>query len=266
MNKNPESATGQNFKHIIERMITVLNRAKFLIVKGKQFCRGILKMADITQYSAANLTEEAGVDPVAWNAIPSDEVIEKTVRGLESRGIKVIIAENADDALTVLKKVVPPGSEVMNGSSTSLIEIGYENLISGGRSGWKTMHTIITAEKDDNKRAELRRKSVAADYFISSANAITQTGEIVACDASGSRVGAWPFAAGHLILIVGINKIVPTLEDALNRVRLYAYPLENARAKRVYGTQSIIGKCVILSHEKNEGRILLILVRDKLGY
>ncbi len=223
-------------------------------------------MAGITQYSAANLTEEAGVDPVSWNTIPSDEVVEKTVRGLESRGIKVVIAENADEALTVLKKVIPPGSEVMNGSSTSLIEIGYDNFISGGGSGWKIMHTIITAENNDNKRAELRRKSVAADYFISGANAITQSGEIVACDASGSRVGAWPFAAGHLILVVGINKIVPTLEDALNRIRQYAYPLENARAKRVYGTPSIIGKCVILSHEKNEGRILLILVRDKLGY
>ena len=65
------------------------------------------------------------------------------------------------------------------------------------------------------KRAELRRKSVTAEYFISGANAIAQSGEIVACDASGSRVGAWPFAAGHLILVVGINKIVPTLEDAL---------------------------------------------------
>ncbi len=223
-------------------------------------------MANITQYSAINLTEEAGVDPVAWNAIPSEEVIEKTVRGIESRGIKVIIAENADDALKILKKVIPSGSEVMNGSSTTLIEIGYENFISGGESGWRVMHTVITAENNDTKRAELRRKSVAADYFISSANAIAQTGEIVACDASGSRVGAWPFAAGHLILVVGINKIVPTLEDALNRVRQYAYPLENARAKRAYGTPSIIGKCVILSHEKNEGRILLILVRDTLGY
>jgi L-lactate utilization protein LutB len=188
------------------------------------------------------------------------------VKAIESRGIKVVIAGSADDALAVLKKVIPEGAEVMNGSSTTLIEIGYEDYISGGRSGWKLIHTVITAENNDNKRAELRRKSVAAEYFISSANAIAQTGEIVACDASGSRVGAWPFAAGHLILVVGINKIVPDLEGALNRIRQYAYPLENARAKRVYGTPSILGKCVILSHEKNEGRVLLIFVREALGY
>ena len=227
---------------------------------------GITKMAKITQYSAVNLMHEARVDPHIWNSIPTDEVVEKTASAVESRGIGVIIAKSADDALAVLKKVIPDGAEVMNGSSTTLIEIGYEDYISGNQSGWKLMHNAITAENNDNKRAELRRKSVAADYFISSANAIAQTGEIVACDASGSRVGAWPFAAGHLILVVGINKIVPNLEDALNRVRQYAYPLENARAKRAYGTPSMIGKCVIFSHEKNEGRVILILVKEALGY
>jgi hypothetical protein len=154
----------------------------------------------------------------------------------------------------------------MNGSSTTLIEIGYEEYITGGRSGWKVVHYLIRAENDDKKRADLRRKSVTADYFLSGANAIASTGEIVACDASGSRVGAWPFAAGHLILIVGINKIVPTLEDALKRVREYTYRLENVRAQKPYGTPSVIGKCVILAHEKNEGWITLILVNETLGY
>jgi L-lactate utilization protein LutC len=237
-----------------------------LLLTNDQILKGSWEMAKITQYSAANLIAEAGVDPHTWNAVPSDEILENTVKAIESRGIKVTIAGNADDALAVLKKVIPEGSEVMTGSSTTLIEIGYEDYISGNLSRWKLMHTIITAENNDNKRAELRRKSVAAEYFISSANAIAQTGEIVACDASGSRIGAWPFAAGHLILVVGINKIVPNLEAALTRVREYAYPLENTRAKRAYGTPSVIGKCVILSHEKNEGRVLLILVREALGY
>jgi hypothetical protein len=223
-------------------------------------------VAKITQYSAINLIKVAGVDPSVWNTLPSEAVIEKTIKSIENRGIKVVIAENADDALAILKKVIPSGAEVMNGSSTTLIEIGYEDFISKDQSGWWLVHSVITAENDDNKRADLRRRSVAADYFISGANAIAQTGEIVGCDASGSRVGAWPFAAGHLILVAGINKIVPTLDDALNRIRQYAYPLEDTRAKRVYGTPSIIGKCVILSHEKNEGRILLILVREALGY
>jgi L-lactate utilization protein LutB len=192
--------------------------------------------------------------------------VDKTVHEIEARGIKVLISRNAEEALDVLKKIIPPGAEVMNGSSTTLIEIGYEEFITGGRSGWKSIHDLIKAENDNEKRADLRRKSVTADYFISGANAIASTGEIIACDASGSRVGAWPSAAGHLILVVGINKIVPTLNDALNRVREYAYRLENVRAQKVYGTPSVIGKCVILAHEKTEGRVTLILVREALGY
>jgi L-lactate utilization protein LutB len=223
-------------------------------------------MTKITQYSAKNLIQEAGADPEKWNRIPSPDIVEKTVREIEKRGIKVILAPNGEEALSVLKKIIPPGAEVMNGSSTTLIEIGFEEYVSHGQSGWKLVHTSITTENDDRKRAELRRKSVTADYFLSSANAIASTGEIIACDASGSRVGAWPFAAGHLILVVGINKIVPTLEDGLNRIRNYAYRLENTRAMKAYGTPSVMGKCVILAQEKNEGRITLILVKEALGY
>jgi L-lactate utilization protein LutB len=223
-------------------------------------------MAKITQYSAINLIHEAGADPKKWNGIPSSEIVEKTAREIEKRGIHVIISPDGEDALEQLKKIIPAGAEVMNGSSTTLIEIGYEEFISGGMSGWNFVHHRITAENDDVKRAELRRKSVTAEYFISGANAIARSGEIVACDAGGSRVGAWPFAAGHLILVVGINKIVPTLEDALQRVWQYAYRLENVRAQKAYGIPSAIGKCVILAQEKSKGRVTLILVKESLGY
>jgi L-lactate utilization protein LutB len=97
-------------------------------------------------------------------------------------------------------------------------------------------------------------------------NAIAKTGQIVACDASGSRVGAWPFAAQNLILVSGVNKIVPTLQDAMQRIQDYAYHLENARAKKVYGVNSQIGKCVILTKEGRPGRVTLILIDEVLGY
>ena len=223
-------------------------------------------MTKVTQYSAANLIPHAGVNPEKWNVLPLPGVVDRTMKAIENRGIHVIPAENGDDALAALRALIPPGAEVMNGSSTTLAEIGYDDLIAGGTSGWKNMHHRITAEDDDARRAELRRKSVTADYFISGANAIAETGEIVACDASGSRVGAWPFAAGHLVIVAGTNKIVPTLDDALRRIRDYAYPLEDARAKRAYGIPSVIGKCVILAHEMNRGRVTLILIGEALGY
>jgi len=88
----------------------------------------------------------------------------------------------------------------------------------------------------------------------------------VACDKTGSRVGAWPYAAGHLIIISGVNKIVPSLDDALRRIREYVYPLENVRSSKAYGVPSRIGKCVILANEDTPGRTTLILVKEVLGY
>jgi len=223
-------------------------------------------MAGLTRYSAVNLMADARVDAARWNRIPPEEEVAEAAAEIGRRGMKVIRAGDRREALDALVGLIPRGSEVMNGSSTTLIEIGYEELLKSGRTGWVSLHDRITAENDDRRRAELRRRSVTADYFISGANAIARTGEIVACDMSGSRVGAWPFAAGHLILVSGVNKIVPTLDDALRRVREYAYPLEDARARRAYGIPSRIGKCVIIANEMAEGRVTLILVGEPLGY
>lgn len=186
--------------------------------------------------------------------------------GHSCRGIRVLQVLDGPEALAGIKELIPAGSEVMNGSSTTLIEIGYSDLLKSEQHNWTDLYKTVISENDPEKRAEIRRKSVTSEYFLSGVNAIAMTGELVSCDASGSRVGAWPFAARHLILVAGVNKIVPTLQDALQRIREYAYPLEDARSKKVNGVASQIGKCVILVNERQQGRVTLILVNDVLGY
>lgn len=219
-----------------------------------------------TLYSAANLLPELEIDTARWSRIPAEQVIASSAAAIGARGIKVLLALDGLEALARIKELIPAGSEVMNGSSTTLIEIGYSDLLKSEQHNWINLYKKVTSENDPVKRAEIRRKSVTSEYFISGVNAIAMTGELVSCDASGSRVGAWPFAARHLVLVAGVNKIVPTLQDALQRVQEYAYPLENARSKKVNGVASQIGKCVILSNERQPGRVTLILVNDVLGY
>jgi L-lactate utilization protein LutB len=223
-------------------------------------------MVKPTQYSAPNLFAEAHVDQEKWNQLPPDNVVSQTVEAIAQCGIAVVRAKNRKIALQKLKDLIPSEAEVMHGSSTTLVEIGYDAYVSSDESRWKDLHRAIVVENDEQKRRDLRRKSVTADYFISGANAIARSGEIVACDRSGSRVGAWLYAAAHLILVSGTNKITPTLDDALRRVWEYAFPLENARAKRAYGVPSQIGKCAILANEETEGRVTLILIDESLGY
>jgi L-lactate utilization protein LutB len=223
-------------------------------------------MNKLTQFSASNLLSNLKLDSAKWNRIPSEDDLIETVKSIDARGIQVIRVQNGIQALSKIKELIPPGSEVMNGSSTTLIEIGYQDLLEDEQHNWKNLHKVITSENDAAKRNEIRRKSVTSEYFLSGVNAIAMTGELVSCDASGSRVGAWPFGALHLILVAGVNKIVPTLSDALERIRGYVYPLENERSKIVNGVPSLMGKFVILAGERKPGRIILILVEDALGY
>ena len=153
----------------------------------------------------------------------------------------------------------------MNGSSTTLLEIGYIDLMNG-QHDWLDLRKAIISENDERRRNDLGHRSITSEYFLSGVQAIAMTGEIVGCDATGSRVCAWPFGAQNLILVSGVNKIVLTLQDALKRIWDYAYPLEDARARKVYGTPSLIGKCVILPKERRPGRTTLILIDEVLGY
>lgn len=223
-------------------------------------------VSTVTRYSAANLMADAGVDAGRWNRIPDDATIQKTVATIEARNIRVILVDTAKDALQTVVDLIPEGGEVMNGFSTTLVEIGYDQVLEENPKGWRNYHAVITAENDTEKRHALRRKSVAADYFLSGVQAIAESGEIIGCDKTGSRTGAWPHAAANLILVSGANKIVSTLDDALRRCREYALPLEEQRAQHVYGTGSYIGKYVVLDREDADGRVTLVLIREPLGY
>lgn len=155
------------------------------------------------KYSAINLLPDLNLDTEKWNRIPEEQAIVSTVKAIEGRGIEVIRSQDGSQALARIKELIPPGSEVMNGSSTTLIEIGFQDLMDSGKHEWKNLKQVVTSENDAHKRANLRRKTVTSDYFLSGVNAIAMTGELVACDASGSRVGAWPYGAGRLLLVAG---------------------------------------------------------------
>lgn len=177
-----------------------------------------------------------------WTRIPSEAIIKSTVAAMQKRGYTVFVTENKTKAFQKLKQILPVKAEVMTGSSTSLGQIGFMEYYISGKNPWKCLGPEVYNEKDPAKQQSLRRKSETADYFVASVNAVAATGELVACDRSGSRVSAYPFAANHVVLVVGIQKIVKNLDEAMKRVREYVFSLENDRAMKAYGTPSGFGK------------------------
>lgn len=201
-----------------------------------------------------------------FNQVAGRQELEIVAKALNKRNFKAEIVSTKEAAFEKLLDILPEGAEVMTASSTSLNEISFTDYLSSAKSKLVSLHGKINQENDAEKRNLMRRQAVAANYFLASPNAITKDGLIVAVDATGSRVGAMPFAAGQLILVVGAQKITANLEEAMQRIREYVFPLEDRRAQAAYGMHSSFGKWVILENEVNPERIRVILVEEALGF
>jgi len=213
----------------------------------------------------SDYVDDAEIDD-SLDQLPDDETVDETAANLEANGFDVVVVDSAAAALEAVEERIPAGASVMNGHSTTLEEIGFDEHLSEGDHEWESLPDEIWSIDDDAERQAARRRSQTADYFLGGINAISQTGELVAADLSGSRIGAYPFAAGNVVIVSGANKVVPTLDDAFERLESVAYPLENERAQEAYGVESAVAKQLVYRRETEEGRTTVVLVRERLGY
>ena len=219
----------------------------------------------MSQQTKADYVDDVDVDD-DWDDHPSDEELEATVENLEASGFDVAVVADADAALEYVTDAIPAGASVMNGHSTTLEEIGFDDYLGEGDHDWESLPADIWSIDDDEERDAARRAAQTADYFLGSVNGISQDGTLVAADLSGSRVGAYPFAAQNLLLVAGVNKVVEDVEAARERLHEYAYAFENERAQEAYGVESAPAKELVYRQEGTEGRTTVVLVEETFGY
>ncbi len=196
------------------------------------------------------------------------EVILKTIEALKDRGLLAELVNSKKEALEKIKSLIPVGASVNNGSSITLKEIGFVDYLKSSEHGWNNLHEAVLAEKDPAKQAELRKLSNFADYYLGSVHALAETGEMVIASATGSQLPSLANTAKNIILVVGAQKIVPTLEEALKRLREYVVPLEDKRMKSTGAPGTVLAKILIMERETAYmGRkISVIIVNEKLGF
>jgi L-lactate utilization protein LutC len=204
---------------------------------------------------------------MAFDELASKESVERASAALKQRGISAEFVESGADALRRLRELIPAGAELMTAGSTTLSQIGFTALLKSGRHPWKNLKDAVLAEKDAAKQAELRKRSVTADYFIGSVHAVAETGEVLVASASGSQLPSYAFSSANVIWLVGTQKIVADVQTGMRRLREYCLPLEDARMKSVGYEGSTIGKVLVFEREINpERRIRLVFVNEKLGF
>jgi hypothetical protein len=162
--------------------------------------------------------------------------------------------------------MIPEGTGVITGGSVTLEEIGFIDLLKSGQSGWNNWKDKIFAEKDSAKQMQLRKESSASDYYLASAHAVSEDGVIAHGSYSGYQITAFAMLSPHAVLVVGCKKIVSNLDAAIKRVREYSLMMENKNQKSMGNPGSDLKKMLITFSDMFDGRITVILVKEKLGF
>ena len=206
---------------------------------------------------------------MAYDTLPAPEIVQRTMESVKARGIHAELVDTKEAALERVQALMPPNCVVMTGSSVTLQQIGFEEILISGNHPWRNFKADLLAEKDPVKQSTMRRQGTLAEFFLGSVNALAETGELVFASGSGSQLPAYAYNSRNVIWVAGAQKIAPTLDDALRRVREYVLPLEDQRMKSL-GNQagSRINRILIIEGEPAYLRrnLTLILVNQVLGY
>ena len=163
--------------------------------------------------------------------------MQKLLKTLEACGYNVHFVQTKEEALTLSTSMITTGMSIGLGGSTSVAEIGLlENLISR-----KDITLFNQYEKGISMEENIsrRRNGMITDMYVTGTNAITQNGQLVNADGSGNRVAALIFGPKKVLVIVGVNKIVDTLDDAFKRL------MEVAAVKNIERMNKIVKNCFI---------------------
>jgi len=204
-----------------------------------------------------------------YASLPTLERIERTIEAVKSRGINAELVRTREAALDRVKSLIPPDSVVMTGASVTLQQIGLEAVLISGDHPWRNFKADLLAEKDPVRQSAMRKQGTLAEFYLGSANALAATGELVFASGSGSQLPAYAYSSRNVIWVVGAQKITPTLDDAMRRVREYVYPLEDQRQKSLGNKAgSTLGRILIFEREPAflHRNLNLILVNQVLGF
>lgn len=200
-----------------------------------------------------------------FSRVPPSEHISAAASALKRNGITCSVVDSAEEARRAVRSLLPVGAEVYNNTSRTLEVIGVAEDIE--RSGqYQPLRPRLYQMDREMQGREMRQLSASPEWVVGSAHALTEEGSILVASASGSQLGPIASGAGHVILVVGAQKIVPDLNSGLRRIYEYCFPLEDRRARLAYGVPSGVNNVLVINKAIAPGRITAILVNEPLGF
>ena len=197
------------------------------------------------------------------------------ISALEKRNMTAVYCESAEDCRKKVSELIPEGSVISWGGSMSIHECGIPQLLKDrGDCEVLDRREYVTPEQ----QKEFAVRTFQCDYYLMSSNAITLDGELVNVDGYGNRVSSLIYGPSHVILVVGMNKVVPDVKQGFDRVRNVASPPNTIRLNKNTPC-SKTGKCgdcmspdcicnqiVVTRRSRDKERIIVMLVNETLGF
>ncbi len=198
----------------------------------------------------------------------------KVISSLEKNNMTGIYVKTREEALRKALSLIPEGSRVGYGGSLTLEQIGVIDVL---RKGNFHLYDRGKPKLSEDEIERLRKESLLADVFLMSTNALTIDGKLVNIDGYGNRVAALSYGPSKVIIVTGVNKIVPDQESAIRRIKDYVAPIHARRRNRPLPCAKT-GNCVdcratlrscniltVIEHQRQKDRITVIICGEKLG-
>lgn len=195
----------------------------------------------------------------------SDERIQRAAEALRKNNIEVVVVDTAVDAKRAALERIPDGAEVHAGASKTLQATGIQAELEASPKVKWLRKQIMSMDRATQGR-EIRKLGAAPDVMLGSVAAVTEDGKLVVASNSGSQIGPYAAAAGSVILIIGAQKIVKDLDEAMERVYGHTLTLESERLRAAMGVDSYVSKLLIINREARPGRTTAIIVREAIGF
>jgi hypothetical protein len=205
-----------------------------------------------------------------------ESIAQKTIQALEKNNITALYTETAEEAFRQVLSRIPEGSKVGYGGSLTLDQLGLKEAIRQGNYTLLYRHLYEMSEEEQDR---VRRESIFSDVFLMSTNALTMEGQLVNMDGFGNRVAALFFGPPKVIVIAGINKIVPDYAAAVHRIKNYVAPIHAKRRNRnlpcattgfcvnCHAPERFCNCLAVTEHQylRKKDRITVVIVGEELG-
>ena len=204
-----------------------------------------------------------------FSALATDESIQKTIDALKANGMDAIVVDTGDEAKEKVLFFIPQDAEVFAKTSETTRAIGLAEALDESGSYKSVRKELMSMDRETQGR-EMQKIGAAPEYIVGSVHAVTEDGHVFIASNTGSQIPGDAYGAGHVIWVVGTQKIVKDNETALKRLYEYVLPLESVRARKAYGLpenwNSNVSKLLIVNKEVTPGRITIVFVKEQLGF